>query len=275
MGLVFLIAGLAFKVAAVPFHMWSPDVYQGAPTPITGYFATAAKVAAMSIFLRALLTPFPGAIHEWRQIILFVSILSMILGAVAALGQTNIKRLMAYSSIGHAGYMLLGLAAGTALGVRGVLVYLAIYLFTNLGVFAAIQAMRRSGVAVEAISDLAGLARTRPRLALVFAALFMSLAGLPPLAGFFAKFYVFMAVIQAGLIWPAVIGVLSSAVALVYYLKLVRVMYFDEPALPFDEDMRVGSRATLVISSIVVLFFIFGASPIITLADAASRTLLR
>jgi NADH-quinone oxidoreductase subunit N len=275
MGLVFLIAGLAFKVAAVPFHMWSPDVYEGAPTPITGYFATAAKVAAMSIFLRALLTPFPGAIHEWRQIILFVSILSMILGAVAALGQTNIKRLMAYSSIGHAGYMLLGLAAGTALGVRGVLVYLAIYLFTNLGVFAAIQAMRRSGVAVESISDLAGLARTRPRLALVFAALFMSLAGLPPLAGFFAKFYVFMAVIQAGLIWPAVIGVLSSAVALVYYLKLVRVMYFDEPALPFDEDMRVGTRATLVISSIVILFFVFGASPTITLADAASHTLLR
>ena len=168
-GIVFLIAGLAFKVSAVPFHMWTPDVYEGAPTPVTAYFATAAKVAALCLFLRAILTPFPDLLHQWRQIIVFISVLSMALGAIAAIGQKNIKRLMAYSSIGHMGYALLGLAAGTALGARGVLIYLAIYVFTNLGVFAAIQAMRREGHAVEDISDLAGLARNDIKLALVFA----------------------------------------------------------------------------------------------------------
>src|ERR1700733_11733179 len=229
-GLVFLISGLAFKVSAVPFHMWTPDVYEGAPTPITAYFATAAKVAAMGLFLRAILTPFPHALEQWRQIIIAISVLSMALGAFAALGQKNIKRLMAYSSIGHMGYALLGLAAGTALGARGVLIYLAIYVATNLGTFACIQAMRRGGKAVEGISDLAGLARTDLKLALLFSMLFLSLAGLPPLAGFFAKFYIFLAAIQAGLLVPAVIGVLASAIGLVYYLKVVKVMFFDEPA---------------------------------------------
>jgi NADH-quinone oxidoreductase subunit N len=273
-GIVFLIAGLAFKVSAVPFHMWTPDVYEGAPTPITAYFATAAKVAALCLFLRAILTPFPDALQQWRQIIIFISVLSMALGAVAALGQKNIKRLMAYSSIGHMGYALLGLAAGTALGARGVLIYLAIYVFTNLGVFAAIQAMRRGGKAVENISDLSGLARTNPKLALIFAMLFLSLAGLPPLAGFFAKFYVFLAAIQAGLIWPAVLGVLASAIGLVYYLRLVKIMYFDEPAPAFDSDIALGSRAILVISGAVALLFIIAASPIITAADAAAKALL-
>src|SRR6185312_4382774 len=211
-------AGLAFKVSAVPFHMWTPDVYEGAPTPVTAYFATAAKVAALCLFLRAILTPFPDLLHQWRQIIVFISVLSMALGAIAAIGQKNIKRLMAYSSIGHMGYALLGLAAGNALGARGVLIYLAIDVFTNLGVFAAIQAMRRKGHAVESISDLAGLARNDIKLALVFATLFMSLAGIPPLAGFFAKWYVFSAAMQAGLVVPAVLGVLSSTIALVYYL---------------------------------------------------------
>ena len=273
-GLVFLISGLAFKVSAVPFHMWTPDVYEGAPTPITAYFATAAKVAAMALFLRAILVPFPHALEQWRQIIIVISVLSMALGAVAALGQTNIKRLMAYSSIGHMGYALLGLAAGTALGVRGVLIYLAIYVFTNLGVFACIQAMRRGGRPVETIADLAGLARTDSRLALVFSMLFLSLAGLPPLAGFFAKFYVFLAAIQAGLIWPAILGVLASAVGLVYYLRLVKIMYFDEPAPAFDTGMAVGSRAILVVSGAVALLFIVAASPVITAADAAAKALL-
>jgi len=200
--------------------------------------------------------------------------LSMALGAVAALGQKNIKRLMAYSSIGHMGYALLGLAAGTALGARGVLIYLAIYVFTNLCVFAAIQAMRRGGKAVENISDLSGLARTNPKLALIFAMLFLSLAGLPPLAGFFAKFYVFLAAIQAGLIWPAVLGVLASAIGLVYYLRLVKIMYFDEPAAAFDSDIAPGSRAIMVISGVVALLFIVAASPIITAADAAAKALL-
>ena len=273
-GLVFLISGLAFKVSAVPFHMWTPDVYEGAPTPITAYFATAAKVAAMALFLRAILTPFPHALEQWRQIIIAVSVLSMALGAVAALGQTNIKRLMAYSSIGHMGYALLGLAAGTALGARGVLIYLAIYVFTNLGVFACIQAMRRGRRPVETIADLAGLARTNPRLALVFSLMFLSLAGLPPLAGFFAKFYVFLAAIQAGLVWPAILGVLASAIGLVYYLRLVKIMYFDEPAPAFDSDMAMGSRAILVIAAAVALLFIVAASPVITAADAAAKALL-
>jgi len=273
-GIVFLIAGLAFKVSAVPFHMWTPDVYEGAPTPITAYFATAAKVAALCLFLRAILTPFPDLIHQWRQIIVFISVLSMALGAIAALGQKNIKRLMAYSSIGHMGYALLGLAAGTSLGVRGVLIYLAIYVATNLGVFACIQAMRRDGKAVEGISDLAGLARTDLKLAVLFSMLFLSLAGLPPLAGFFAKFYVFLAAIQAGLVVPAVLGVLASAIGLVYYLKLVKVMFFDEPADALDGKTRFGSRAIMVLSGAVALLFIFAASPVLNAADAAARSLI-
>jgi NADH-quinone oxidoreductase subunit N len=273
-GIVFLIAGLAFKVSAVPFHMWTPDVYEGAPTPVTAYFATAAKVAALCLFLRAILTPFPDLIHQWRQIIVFISVLSMALGAFAALSQKNIKRLMAYSSIGHMGYALLGLAAGTTLGVRGVLIYLAIYVATNLGVFACIQAMRRGGKAVEGISDLAGLARTDLKLAVLFSMLFLSLAGLPPLAGFFAKFYVFLAAIQAGLVIPAVLGVLASAVGLVYYLKLVKVMFFDEPADALDGETRLGSRAIMLLSGAVALLFIFAASPVLNAADAAARSLI-
>jgi NADH-quinone oxidoreductase subunit N len=272
-GIVFLIAGLAFKVSAVPFHMWTPDVYEGAPTPITAYFATAAKVAAMCLFLRVMLVPFPDLIHQWRQIVVTISVLSMALGAIAALGQKNIKRLMAYSSIGHMGYALLGLAAGTALGTRGVLIYLAIYVLTNLGVFAAIQAMRRNGKAVETIADLAGLARTQPVLAVVFSALFLSLAGLPPLAGFFAKFYVFLAAIQAGLIVPAVLGVLASAIGLVYYLRLVKLMYFDEPAAPFDREIGIGSKAILALAMAVAVLFVVAASPVITAADAAAKSL--
>jgi NADH-quinone oxidoreductase subunit N len=273
-GIVFLVAGLAFKVSAVPFHMWTPDVYEGAPTPVTAYFATAAKVAALCLFLRAILTPFPDLIHQWRQIIVFLSVASMAWGAFAAIGQKNIKRLMAYSSIGHMGYALLGLAAGTALGARGVLIYLAIYVFTNLGVFAAIQAMRRGGKAVENIGDLAGLSRTNPWLAFVFALMFVSLAGVPPLAGFIAKWFVFVAAIQAGLIIPSILGVLSSVVALVYYLRVVKIMYFDEPAEAFDPIDGFGSRAILVLSSAVVLLFIVAASPVITAADAAAKALL-
>jgi NADH-quinone oxidoreductase subunit N len=273
-GIVFLIAGLAFKVSAVPFHMWTPDVYEGAPTPVTAYFATAAKAAALCLFVRAILTPFPDLLHQWRQIIVFISVLSMALGAVAALGQTNIKRLMAYSSIGHMGYALLGLAAGTALGARGVLIYLTIYVFTNLGVFACIQTMKRGGKAVEDIADLAGLARTDVKFAALFSILFLSLAGLPPLAGFFAKFYVFLAAIQAGLVVPAVLGVLASAVGLVYYLRLVKVMFFDDAAAPLDSGIQPAASTILWLSVVVALFFIVAASPVITAADAAAAALL-
>ena len=208
---MFLIAGLAFKLSAVPFHMWAPDVYEGAPTPIVAFFTTAAKVAAFALFIRAILIPFPDAIHQWQQVIIAVSVLSMALGAVAAIGQENIKRLMAYSSIGHMGYGLLGLAAGTELGVQAMLFYLAFYAVTNIGVFVCIQAMRRDGEAVETIADLAGLARTRPRMAFAMAALMLSLAGLPPLAGIFAKIYVFLAAVEAHL-YIAAGSALSRAV---------------------------------------------------------------
>lgn len=273
-GIVFVIAGLAFKVSAVPFHMWTPDVYEGAPTPVTAYFATAAKVAALCLFLRAILIPFPELITQWRQIIIFISVLSMVLGAVAAIGQTNIKRLMAYSSIGHMGYALLGVAAGTTLGVRGVLIYLAVYVATNIGVFACIQAMRREDKAVENISDLSGLARTDLKLAVLFSMLFLSLAGLPPLAGFIAKFYIFLSAIEAGLIWPSVIGVLASTVGLVYYLRLTAIMFFDEPAPSLDKGRAFGSTAIMVASGAVTLVLLVAPSPLINAADAAAKALL-
>jgi NADH-quinone oxidoreductase subunit N len=272
-GIVFLIAGLAFKVSAVPFHMWTPDVYEGAPTPITAFMSMAPKVAAMALFLRAMIVPFPHALGEWRQIIIFLSAASMILGAFAAIGQTNIKRLMAYSSIGHMGYALLGLAAGTVAGVQGVLIYLAIYLVTNAGVFVIIMAMKRGGEQIETISDLAGLSRTQPRLAFAMAALMISLAGIPPLAGFWAKFYVFLAAIEAHLYGLAVIGVLSSVVGAYYYWRIVKVMYFDDPVPGFDRDMGVSNGAILIGAGLFTLFFIVGGAPLIGAAHAAAASL--
>ena len=267
-GLVFLAAGLAFKISAVPFHMWTPDVYEGAPTPITAFFSTAPKVAALALFTRALIEPFPDALEQWRQIIVFIAILSMALGAFAAIGQQNIKRLMAYSSIGHMGYALVGLAAGTAQGVQGVLVYLAIYLVTNAGAFCCILAMRRKDGMVETIGDLAGLARTNPPMAFAFAMLMLSLAGIPPLAGFFAKWYVFLAAIQAGLYPLAVIGVLASVVGAFYYLRIVKLIYFDEPAPAFEPDIGAGLTAILTGSAIFTLFFMVAPALI---ADPAAR----
>ena len=228
-GLVFLLAGLCFKVSAVPFHMWTPDVYEGAPTPVTAFFASAPKVAALAVFTRVALTAFPGIVSQWQQIVVFVAIASMALGSFAAIGQKNIKRLMAYSSIGHMGFALVGLAAGTAEGAQGVLVYISIYVAMTLGSFAVILTMKRNGQHVENISDFAGLSRTNPLLAFFFAMLLFSLAGIPPLAGFFAKWYVFVAAIKAGLFTLAVIGVLASVVGAFYYLTIIKVMYFDEP----------------------------------------------
>ena len=272
-GIVFLIAGLAFKVSAVPFHMWTPDVYEGAPTPITAFFSMAPKVAAMALFLRAMIVPFPHAVHEWRQVIFFISAASMILGAFAAIGQTNIKRLMAYSSIGHMGYALLGLAAGTVAGVQGVLIYMMIYLISNAGVFVVIMQMKRNGEQVETISDLSGLSRTQPRLAFVMAALMISLAGIPPLAGFWAKFYVFLAAIEAHLYILSVIGVLSSVVGAYYYWRIVKVMYFDDPAPVFDRDMGIGNGAVLAGVALFTLFFIVGGGPLIAAAGHAAASL--
>jgi NADH-quinone oxidoreductase subunit N len=271
-GLIFLFAGLCFKVSAVPFHMWTPDVYQGAPTPITAFFSAAPKVAAMAVFVRVAIGAFPGIIFQWQQVIVFVAIASMALGAFAAIGQRNIKRLMAYSSIGHMGYALIGLAAGTSEGVQGVLVYLAIYVAMTLGTFACIIGMRRGDQPFEEIGDLAGLARTDPARAFFLAMLLFSLAGIPPLAGFFAKFYVFLAAIQAGLFSLAVIGVLASVVGCYYYLMIVKVMYFDEPAPAFD-PMDNGLRVVLGVTGLFQLLFFVYPGPLVEAAGAAAKTL--
>ena len=271
-GLVFLFAGFCFKVSAVPFHMWTPDVYEGAPTPITAFFAAAPKVAGIAMFVRTTIVAFPGVLSQWQQIVVFVAIASMALGSFAAIGQRNFKRLMAYSSIGHMGFALIGLAAGTAEGVQGVLVYMAIYLAMTLGTFACILSMRRHGQMVEDIGDLAGLARTQPAMAFFLAMLLFSLAGIPPLAGFFAKFYVFLAAIKAGLFTLAVIGVVTSVVGAYYYLSIVKIMYFDEPA-PRFEPMPVELRVVLGVSGAFILLFIFIAGQIGSAAELAAKTL--
>ena len=271
-GLVFMFAGFCFKVSAVPFHMWTPDVYEGAPTPVTAFFAAAPKVAGIAIFVRATVTAFPGITHSWQQIVVFVAIASMVLGAFAAIGQKNIKRLMAYSSIGHMGFALVGLAAGTAEGVQGVLVYMTIYVGMTLGTFACILSMRRDGVLVENISDLAGLSRTKPTMAFFLAMLLFSLAGIPPLAGFFGKFYVFLAAINAGLYLLAVIGVLASVVGAYYYLMIVKTMYFDEAAQPF-QSMPGLLRLVLGVAGILnIVFFVYPA-PLVNAATLAAKSL--
>src|SRR5271170_7830815 len=271
-GLVFLFAGFCFKISAVPFHMWTPDVYQGAPTPVTAFFAAAPKVAGIAMFVRAAVVAFPGITSQWQQILVFVSIASMLLGAFAAIGQRNIKRLMAYSSIGHMGFALVGLAAGTSEGVQGVLVYMAIYVTMTLGTFAVILSMRRSGGMVESIDQLAGLGRTHPTMAFFLAMLLFSMAGVPPLAGFFAKFYVFLAAIKAGLYVLAVIGVLASVVGAYYYLAIIKTMYFDEPAEGFY-GMPGELKVVLGVCALFnILFFLF-PGPLVGVASAAAQSL--
>jgi NADH-quinone oxidoreductase subunit N len=271
-GLVFLMAGFAFKISAVPFHMWTPDVYEGAPTPVTAFFAAAPKLAAMALTVRTLFAAFPAIAPEWQQIVTFLAIASMALGAFAAIGQKNIKRLMAYSSISHMGYALVGLAAGSAEGVQGVIIYLAIYLAMTLGTFACILAMRRSGRMVEDIDQLAGLSRTSPLMAFMLAMLLFSLAGIPPLAGFFAKFYVFLAAIHAGLYGLAITGVLLSVVGAYYYLRIVKLMYFDAPAERF-EPMPGTLAAVLGVTGAFTLLFFVAPAPLVTIADTAARSL--
>ncbi len=274
-GLVFLTVGLAFKISAVPFHMWTPDVYEGAPTPITAFFAVSPKAAALALFVRTMISAFPEAIEQWGQIIVFISILSMSLGAVAAIGQNNIKRLMAYSSIGHMGFALVGLAAGTEAGIKGVLIYLAIYVVTNIGVFACILSMRRGEEMTENISDLAGIARARPGFAFALAMLMFSLAGIPPLAGFFAKWYVFLAAVQTGLYPLAVIGVIASVVGAFYYLRIVKVMYFDEPGAPLESKMEPRLSAILTASTVFTILFIAFARLLEVPAEAAAASLFQ
>jgi NADH-quinone oxidoreductase subunit N len=272
-GLVFLCAGLAFKVSAVPFHMWTPDVYEGAPTPVTAFFATAPKIAAMALFIRVLIEPFGGLFDQWQQIVIFVSIASMVLGAFAAINQTNIKRLMAYSSIGHIGYALIGLASGTQDGISGITVYLTIYIFMNLGTFACILCMRQKDVMVEEIEDLKGLSKTHPMMALALAIFMFSMAGIPPLAGFFGKLYIFLSAIEAGLYTLAVIGVLTSVVGAFYYLRIIKLMYFDEPVEAFDRPIGREMTAVLLITGVFTLLFFVVPGPVIDTATAAAATL--
>ena len=272
-GLVFVVVGLAFKVSAVPFHMWTPDVYEGAPTPVTAFFAVAPKIAALALFVRFMIEPFGALVDEWRQIIIFLSIASMVFGAVAAIAQANIKRLMAYSSIGHVGYALIGLAAGTASGIRGVLVYMAIYLFMTVGTWAVILCMRRNGRMVEGISDLAGLSRSQPGLALALAIFMFALSGIPPTAGLFAKLYVFLAAVDAKLTGLAVIGVVTSVVSAFYYLRVVKVMYFDEPVPGFDRPISAELKGVVFVTAVVTLFFFIVPGPVMGAAETAAAAL--
>ena len=254
-GMVFIIVGLAFKVSAVPFHMWTPDVYEGSPTSVTSFFALVPKIAALTVFIRFMYVPFINVISHWQTIIIFLSIASMILGAVAAIGQSNIKRLMAYSSIGHMGYALAGLAPGTNAGIHSTIIYLTIYLVMNLGAFGCIFMMKRENVFYEKINDLSGLSKNHPMLALGFLIILFSLAGMPPLAGFFAKFYIFMAVIEAKMYTLAIIGLVTTVVSAFYYLRIIKVIYFDKPIEPFEESNDWGLKASLVLSSILILIY--------------------
>ncbi|MCX8569116.1 MULTISPECIES: NADH-quinone oxidoreductase subunit NuoN [Hyphomicrobiales] len=270
-GLVFVLAGLCFKISAVPFHMWTPDVYEGAPTPVTAFFAAAPKMAAMALIVRVTMGAFEPIGLDWQQIIVFISIASMVLGAFAAIGQKNIKRLMAYSSIGHMGYALVGLAANSEAGVRGVVIYMLIYLVMTLGTFAFILAMRRKDGNVEQISDLAGLSNTNPMMATVLTILMFSLAGIPPLAGFWGKWYVFLAAINANLYALAVIGVLASVVGAYYYLRIIKIMWFDEPVGGF-QPMAGELRLVLGLSGVFVLFYVLIGGPVGEMASAAAKT---
>lgn len=273
-GMVFMIAGLAFKVSAVPFHMWTPDVYEGAPTPVTAFFSVAPKIAAFALFLRVMLDPFGALVGEWQSIISVIAIASMALGSLAAIAQRNIKRLMAYSSIGHVGFALVGLAAGSEGGVRSVLIYLAIYLVMNIGTFAVILSMRRHGEMFESIDDLAGLSKNNPAMAALTAAFMFSLAGIPWFAGFFGKLYVFMAAIEAELYALAILGVLASVISAFYYLRIIKIMYFDEAADPFDRPAGRSLGLIMWGAAILVTFFIVYPAPLLDGAGAAAAALL-
>ncbi len=281
-GLVFIVAGLAFKVSAVPFHMWTPDVYEGAPTPVTAFLAVAPKVAAMALIIRVLFDPFGALIGQWQQVVIAISIASMVLGSFAAINQSNIKRLMAYSSIAHMGFVLVGVAAGNESGVQGVLLYLAVYLFMNVGAFTCILLMRREGRMVEGIADLAGLSRTQPVMAAAMAIFMFSLAGIPPLAGFFGKLYVFLAAIEAArstsppsteLYALVVIGLLASVVGAFYYLRIVKLMYFDEPVGAFDRPLGGSMTAILAGTALVTLLFFIVLAPVLDGAAEAAAVL--
>ena len=274
-GLVFLCTGMAFKVSAVPFHMWTPDVYEGSPTPVTAFFATAPKVAAATMFARVLFDAFGGAVAEWQQILALLSLLSMFLGAIAAIGQTNIKRLMAYSSIGHMGFALMGLSSGTEQGAQSLLIYLAIYVTMNIGVFAFILNMERDGKPVMDIAALGMYSRVSPGRAAALAVLMFSLAGVPPLVGFFGKFYVLMAAVDAGLTWLAVAGVIASVIGAYYYLRIVYLMYFGAEVEPLDGKMPTLHWGLLAFSALAMVVGIINMFGVEGIAATAAATLVQ
>ncbi len=266
-GIVFVLVGLAFKVSAVPFHMWTPDVYEGAPTSVTSFFAIIPKIAALAVFIRFMYVPFVNIIDQWQIIIVFLAVGSMILGAVAAIGQSNIKRLMAYSSIGHMGYALAGLATASNTGIQSTIIYLTIYLVMNLGAFGCIFMMKRENVFYENINDLSGLSKNHPMFALCFLIILFSLAGIPPLAGFFAKFYIFIAVIESGMYALAIIGLVTTVISAFFYLRIIKIMYFDRPRKPFEENYDWGLKISLILSSVLILvYFIYPSILIDTIA---------
>ncbi|MCE2926990.1 MAG: NADH-quinone oxidoreductase subunit NuoN [Rickettsiales bacterium] len=273
-GMILIIVGFCFKLSAVPFHMWTPDVYEGAPTPVTAFFATAPKIAAMVLFTRLLLDPFASLFAQWQQVVIAASVLSMLVGALAAIVQTNIKRLLAYSSIGHVGFMLMALATGSQAGVQAMLIYLGVYIFMSAGMFGCVMLMRRGGHAVEEIKDLSGLSQTHPAMAIAISIFMFSMAGIPPLAGFFGKMFVIIAAVSSGLVWLAVIGVLTSVIGCYYYIKVVKVMYFDEPAWGFDKSQTIWLPASVSLGAAVTFLFFLLPMPLIAQASIAAKILV-
>ena len=262
-GIVFILVGLAFKISAVPFHMWAPDVYEGSPTSVTLFFTMVPKIAALTVFIRFLYVPFLNLIDQWQMILIFLSIASMIFGAIAAIGQTNLKRLIAYSSIGHVGYTLAGLATGSNDGIQNSVIYITIYILMNLGLFSCLLMMKRNNKYFEDIEDLSGLSKNHPLLSLSLLLILFSLAGIPPLAGFFAKFYIFKSVLEQSMYFLAIVGLLSTVVAAFYYLRIIKIMYFDKEKEKYDTDHSLWLKFSLALSTILILFYFIFPSQLI------------
>ncbi len=269
-GIVFILVGLAFKISAVPFHMWAPDVYQGSPTAVTFFFSIVPKIAALSVFIRFLYVPFLEIIDQWQMIIVFLSIASMIFGAVAAIGQKNLKRLIAYSSISHIGYAIAGLTTGTNEGIQSSILYISIYAIMNIGFFACLLMIKKNDKYYENIEDLSGLSKNHPIISLSMLIILFSLAGIPPLAGFFAKFYIFMAVIEKSMYFLAIVGLLSTVVAAFYYLRIIKIIYFDEAKEKYDTDHPIGLRVSLIISTLFIMFYFLYPNSLINIVSKIS-----
>ena len=266
-GIVFILVGLAFKIAVVPFHMWAPDVYEGSPTSVTLFFAVVPKIAALTVFIRFLYVPFVDLIDQWQMIIIFLSLASMIFGAVSAIGQKNLKRLIAYSSIGHMGYALAGLAVGTNSGIQSSIIYISIYVIMNLGIFCCLFMMKRKDKFFDNLEDLAGLSKNHPIISLSLLILLFSLAGIPPMAGFFAKFYIFMSVIEQSMYFLAIVGLLSTVISAFYYLRIIKIIYFDPPKEQYDQDHNFGLKISLTIATLLILFYFVYPSGLINLVS--------